>query len=832
MDIKVIENLKNLFEKHRIIFWYDEKKELREDFEELNIKNVEKIEIENNEYAVKYKILRENPDQKYLLYFEGPKPKKENNWLLDVLLSNKEFKVDHNSIMISELNLDNSFSKKLIEAHKFFFNSKKRVSDLKKLMNTTRDKEAFLTNLLAVCVKSDISDMNNILLNLINDLMKDDLTSLNLIQKCKLEDVLWDKISRIYGYDSQNPSLSDFIHEIFNECFNYETERTINLNQEALIFINNWKNNKNNCESFKHFSKICEDNLEILQKIQKLDYRELLKVDYFISIDKYILNNINIGIIENTITSKDIEEVIRLRNKSFWYEQFENYYEALKYSALFFSKINEIELRIHTLEDGVKSYTDSWFIVDQYYRKFLFFSKNVSNSDLLSKVNTKVENAYSNNFLLKLNDRWQNLVDKVDEWNIKNYVKQSNFFDYYLSQKLQSGKKFCVIISDAMRYEIGAELNQRLNSENKLKSNIDTMISSIPSYTQLGMASLLPNKNLMIKDDSYVMVDGKPSQGTSNRDKILKTSTDNKAIAVDSKTILNCKTEELRQIIRDNKLIYIYHDRIDSTGGDLNNTELVNEAAEKTIDELIKITKRLISSNANNIYITSDHGYLYQDREIDEIDFVGNKVENTKIVHSDRRMILGRDLKENISLKHFTSKQLGLDGDLEIQFAKSINRLRKRGSGTKFVHGGTSLQEVIIPLVSVNNKRKDDISFVDVEMHTSGKNIITSGQLGITFYQKDSISDKIKSRELKIGIYTTEDKLISNEVSLIFDSTSENPRERETTERFILSSFANDLNGETVYLRLKEPIPGTNKNKYKVYKENPYIINRLIETDF
>ena len=699
-------------------------------------------------------------------------------------------------------------------------------------MNTTRDKDLFHTNLLAVCVKSDVSEMNNILLKLINDLMKDDSTSLNLIQKCNLEDVLWDKITKIYGYKSQKPSLSDFIHEIFNECFNYETERKIKLKQEALIFINQWKNDKNNSESFNYFSKICEDNLELLQNIKKLDYRELLKIDYFISIDNYIINNINTEIIEKTITSKDVEEVIRLRNKTFWYEQFENYYEALKYSSLFFSKINEIELRIHTLEDGVKSYTDSWFLVDQYYRKFLFFSRNVSNADLLKEISIKVENTYSNNYLLKLNDRWQNLVDDIDEWNIKGYIKQSNFFDYYLSQKLQSGKKFCVIISDAMRYEIGEELNQRLNSENKLQSKINPMISSIPSYTQLGMASLLPNKKLMIKDDSYVMVDDKPSQGTSNRDKILKLSTDNKAIAIDSKKIMNYKTEELRQIIRDNTLIYIYHNLIDSTGGDTDSTELVNEAAEKTIDELLTISKKLISSNANNIYITADHGYIYQDREIDEIDFVGNKIDDAGIVYSDRRMILGRDLTENISLKHFTSKQLGLEGDLEIKFAKSINRLRKRGSGTKFVHGGTSLQEVIIPLISVNNKRKDDISFVDIEIHTSGKNIIKTGQLGIVFYQKDPVSDKIKSRELKIGIYTEDDKLISNEVELIFDSNSANPRERETTERFILSSFANKLNGETVYLRLKEPIPGTNKNKYKVYKESPYIINRLIETDF
>jgi hypothetical protein len=47
----------------------------------------------------------------------------------------------------------------------------------------------------------------------------------------------------------------------------------------------------------------------------------------------------------------------------------------------------------------------------------------------------------------------------------------------------------------------------------------------LPSYTQLGMAALLPNTELAISDNesSAVLVDGKPSQGTANRIKILET---------------------------------------------------------------------------------------------------------------------------------------------------------------------------------------------------------------------------------------------------------------------------------------------------------------------
>jgi len=63
--------LTKLFERHRIVFWYDAKKELRSDFDAIALPETEKLELINNEYAVKYRILRENPTQKFLLYREG-----------------------------------------------------------------------------------------------------------------------------------------------------------------------------------------------------------------------------------------------------------------------------------------------------------------------------------------------------------------------------------------------------------------------------------------------------------------------------------------------------------------------------------------------------------------------------------------------------------------------------------------------------------------------------------------------------------------------------------------------------------------------------------------
>jgi len=67
MNDRIAQALTKLFDRHRIVFWYDAKKELRDDFEALQLPGVEKLELTNNEYGIKYKLLREQPEQKFLI---------------------------------------------------------------------------------------------------------------------------------------------------------------------------------------------------------------------------------------------------------------------------------------------------------------------------------------------------------------------------------------------------------------------------------------------------------------------------------------------------------------------------------------------------------------------------------------------------------------------------------------------------------------------------------------------------------------------------------------------------------------------------------------------
>ena len=120
---KVQEALIKRFENHRIIFWYDEKKELTEQFQELSIEGVEKIQVEGNEFSIKNLINKQKPKDKFLLYFEGPKPVNEENWLLDMELAHHIFHTDQEAMFLQEIGLPYHF-KELVSEHIEFFKEK------------------------------------------------------------------------------------------------------------------------------------------------------------------------------------------------------------------------------------------------------------------------------------------------------------------------------------------------------------------------------------------------------------------------------------------------------------------------------------------------------------------------------------------------------------------------------------------------------------------------------------------------------------------------------------------------------------------------------------
>ena len=824
------EPLTRLFKKHRIVFWYDADKELRIDFEALELPDVKKIELINNEFNVKHRLLRDEPNSQFLLYHEGAQPADLDNWLLDVLLAHGEFRTDQASIFLGELGLGPEFSD-LVREHLEFFNVAKRREKLKELLKPDDTHGAIRIKMLAVCSCAE-PRVDVILENLLGELAKEKDEKFNLIQQCGLDSFLWEQLNRHYGYDSETKSIRDFIIELFQSCYQMEIGQPAALNSEAVIFLKRWEDSNRHRSSFESLSEECADALTIEQDLQNRDYKSLVDVDYFRLIDLKIISELVRGVADRTLSSGECAVLIRKRRQGHWYQEYSHHYESVEYAARFIQELETVNLQANSLSVGIERYSNAWYRIDQLYRKFIYHSRKSSQASLLEQLSTQIEDLYTNSFLLRINDNWQQLVDAKQNWHSPLVPMQKGFYEKWVKPYPTKNKKVFVIISDALRYEIGEELLRLIRQEDRYEAQIKPMLAMLPSFTQLGMASLLPNKELRFadKDSATIVVDNTSSLGTANRAKILSNHISDGATAIQADDFLNMNRDDSRELFRDHSVVYIYHNRIDATGDKKQSEERVFEAVEETLQELIKVIKKLAAANATNMLITTDHGFIYQNKPLDDSDFTSAEPQGEKIIHRDRRFIVGKGLQQNPSLRYFTAEELGLAGDVEIQISKSINRMRLKGSGSRYVHGGASLQEVVLPVIEVNKKRKSDVSSVEVDILRSGSTVITSSQLSVAFYQVDPVTEKRQPRTLRAGMYNKDGELISDSHDLLFDYTSELPREREMPIRFLLTRKADDANGQTVTLKLEEKLAGT--AKYKEYKTASYTMQKSFTTDF
>ena len=288
--------------------------------------------------------------------------------------------------------------------------------------------------------------------------------------------------------------------------------------------------------------------------------------------------------------------------------------------------------------------------------------------------------------------------------------------------------------------------------------------------------------------------------------------------------------DERRELFKNSRVLYLFQNRIDATGDKPGTERQVFEAVEDTLRDLINLVKKAANANATNIFVTADHGFLFQDAELPDQFFLSEKPQGNEILVTNRRFVLGRGLKVDQAFTTFSSAQLDLAGDIEVQVPKSIYRLKLAGGGSRFVHGGATLQEVVVPVLAINKKRKSDIRPVNVQILPETDKI-TTGQFVVKLFQSELVTDKVQARVLRAGLYVGE-TLISNDPQPVFtfDSMSSEPRDRYQNVPLLLNNDTNDYNNRVVEFRLEERIPNT--NHWRVYEKAMYILRRSFASDF
>ena len=825
---KVQKALEKYFQQHRLVFWYDDKADMKSLFESMQFADIEKLVIANNEFGIKHTVLIEKPKQKFLIYQPKPKPEPKDNWLLDLNLSHVEFYTDASSIVLQELGLTQEY-KTFIQQHLPFFSLDKRTSELKALLEPDEREGKIKLKMLAVACQCEV-EWEKILYTLFAEALKGKQTTYKAIENFNLDAFLWEVIEKKYAYTSKDKTIKDFLLILIND----NLQRSLvkgkpNLNKDAYLFVNRWKENIKARQSFEDWSKKLEQELNVESLLQQEEASTLLEADTYAVIDKKIIFALKNHIQQETLSNNIIQEWINKRRTKFFFTQFTFIYDALSFGASILDEIRKTNLSIKNPLDGFEKYAKSLYVIDRLYRKYIYSCELAEHQNILKDLTAIIEKAYENSYLLQLNDNWQVEVDKMPEWKINTISGQKQFFQTWVDPYLKKDNRVFVIISDGLRFESATELRERVLQEDRYTATLTPVLGSLPSYTQLGMAALLPNKALTYNDKTeIVFAEGQSTQGTPNRTKVLQ-SVDSKMVAISAVDFLkmNAKSDG-REFIKPYNVIYIYSNIIDKTGDDKTSESKVFEATESEFDNLVKIMKQVSNMNGYNMIITADHGYLYQHNRLEASDFT-DFVTTGEVFKTSRRFILGKNLTSNDSVKKWTGAALGFADDTEALIPKSINRMRIQGAGSRYVHGGSSLQEIVIPVLEINKARKSDIEQVEVDVSSPSYNI-TSNTFGVSFYQKNPIGDKVLLRDIKAAFYTADNMLISDVANIKFDSRDTDAAAREQRKTFVFTSEASKLNGQDVFLKLEENIEGT--SHFKIYKTITYRMLIAFSSEF
>ena len=491
--------------------------------------------------------------------------------------------------------------------------------------------------------------------------------------------------------------------------------------------------------------------------------------------------------------------------------------------ARFYQKALSLgSLTLNTPDEYVMRYQQDYYVVDQLYRQAeeLYFKIDPS-CELFNTIQQTKSNLNQNYTKLcnHMNLEWIRCIKDAGGMNEVHLLRQYKFYEERI-KPIQ--KKVVVIVSDALRYEVAQELIGELAKSRHI-ATLKPALAMLPTETKYCKPSLLPHHDLKIygKDgDQDMSVDDKILDTTEKRNTHLKKYRDG-AICVPFETVAEYNTDKNREIFK-HSLVYIFHNVIDKTGHD-GNAKQVTQACREAITELGTIIPKIHASyNVTEVYVTSDHGFLFNDIVFAEKD--KHKIEEETLERSSRYYLTTSNKEVNGIIKFPLDEVSAMVnvGDVFVAVPQGTNRLAAPSGGYMFTHGGAAMQELIIPVITSRQERADNKQPVGV-MVLDRKLSMQASRLRFKLLQTEAVSMDMKERIVNVALYYN-DEAVTPVKTIALDKTDPSLDNRKIQVDLTLNR---NVDAKVLQLKVFDVTDELNP----LIKEN-VTNNTLIENDF
>lgn len=808
MDLQNIQDQLNtefFKEDTRIIFWFDDKGEYEDEVSELQLDNAKLHILDGtNWFYSKWLLNESDTENKYLVYAPFPRPSDAENPLADMYYYSVPYYTDRVSQMSQEIGIDNRFKEHLSQYSNFWKN-KNRIEKFKELGIDHFNVETIDIGLIAVLTDVKTPNFEEITRQL---LLNNSEAYMKALEDNGLLEKFWELCEKYFGYQYDNPNTNDLAACMLLTYASVTLKDALpavlksyvlKKKNDVVVFVRNLMDNVLYQDAYDALSEKVNKTLRVVSRIrdelkkdadkskdQSAQLLDIANCDAFLELDNILidwaLDQLNDEILDAQIDSMNLAQIAEQRTaKSCHFGNvYKNEYQAIKYAYQMMKAISVLEVT-SDIKAMVADYQKQTYLVDSYYRWFYSAYDCIEDAERFSQVRERIENMYSFTYLQKVTPKWnQELTDNLmADTGLK---QQEDFYSNYL--KAYEGKnRVIVIISDAFRYECAKELMEQLELDEKCTPKLECMISGLPSVTSVGMASLLPHKELQVDAKLNVTVDGQSCGDLASRDKILKAQNEN-SVALAFDEVASANKEKIRELLQKKNIVYIYHNQVDARGDKPVSENEVFTACSEAIEEIHKLIKKLTSYiSAPKFFVTADHGFLYKRDKLHEFDKVS--YDREICAYSNKRFLLTTQKVNEPGMK---SRLMTYMNNLYVTTPIGADIFKVAGGGQNYVHGGSSLQEMLIPVIELTtNTRAVAYDYVDVIL-TSVNRKVTNLITYFDFIQTEKVTDTMKARSLVAYFMTEDGEKISFDVPIVANSREDAPEKRTFHEKFTLKS--------------------------------------------
>lgn len=809
------------FYTRRVIFWQDPEREFADRIGELVLPGVTvAVRTGRNEFALKKRLCADEPDTNFLVYCPYQPERPEEDWLLSLELRGETFRADRVSLWMEEMALpDGAAMRGVLTRYRKFFGAKERRARAARYAAKARTPEG--TRLAVLAALSGAAEASPHAVT--EAVLRGGLD--------EAQNGAWQKflaygaekdfralMETAYGWDGEG-TLADLGAHLFLSA----ASRTMDLALAGLSagqggrqaycydFVTDWL--RRDETGALPTARAVEARLGLAGRLAPYAPSMLLRTGVFPCIHVCVLKKLFEEAAEG-VKPEAVREAAEARRGLPWFDQWQDWYDALIQLAEMeqFRRAHGEDFHYVKAEELWRAYTAELYRMDTLYRRFqrdvqkMRAGEEPALDDAVKGAAEAAEALYGGWFLKELGAGWVRCAaeDFAEAGRVRGVPQQE---DFYAEEVQDAPGRIFVIISDALRYEVGAELAEHLRRTLRCRVRLGAREAIFPTVTKFGMAALLPHRTLSAVKKAggfAVLADGRPT-GSQYREAVLKVKNASSA-ALRAADILRARREERKAMVKGKDVVYIYHDRIDEM------SHVSDKDAFRACGEAVAEIASLVRIIGNDfggahVLVTADHGFLYTCSPLRE----DSKADGGEGEEIDRRYVIA---KAGAAPQDLLPVAWPMGGGAYAAFAPYPNvRIRKKGGGLNFVHGGLSLQELVVPVLDCHLLRTESREYrlsrdaidarpVELALLTSVRKI-TSAVVRLQFFQKEPVGGSREAAAYTAAFVDDTGRAVSDVQRLFADRTDEDSSRRVLRAEFRLKPVAFQPH-RTYYLRLQE----------------------------